>query len=289
MTEQILFQTLINAVILSLLYMLMAIGLTLIFSVMSLINFAHSELYMLGGFTTYIFFDRLGSNYWLAVIIGILLMALFGLVLERFIFRPLRKDMLQACLASLGVGLMLQTGTLLVFGEQDKDVATVFEGVYEFSGVFVPFEKLTVVLLSALLASALIIFVKHFRAGQALQAVAQDAEAAALHGINVNRINALGFALGAGLAGAAGGIISPLFYVHPYMGAVPLLKAFIVIIMGGLGSVPGAVLASFVLGFIEQFSLTFIGYVGNIFGFIIMMVLLVFRPKGFFGREFRVH
>jgi branched-chain amino acid transport system permease protein len=234
-------------------------------------------------------FERLGSNYWFAVIAGIILVGLFGLLLERAIFRPLRKDLLQACLASLGAGLMLQTGALLVFGEHDKDVATVYKGVYEFSGVFISIEKLVVVLISAAMAGALIIFIKYSRTGHALQAVAQDSEAAALHGVNVNRINALGFALGAGLAGAAGGIISPIFYVHPYMGAVPLLKAFIVIIMGGLGSIPGAVLASFVLGFIEQFSLTFIGYVGNIFGFIILLILLVFRPKGFFGREFRVH
>jgi branched-chain amino acid transport system permease protein len=289
MSEQIFLQTLINAVLLSLIYMLMAIGLTLVFSIMSLINFAHSELYMMGGFGAFLLFDRLGINYWIALVIGIVIVGLFGIPLERVIFRPLRKDMLQACLASLGVGLIIQTIFLLIFGEVCRDVATVFKGVLEFSGLFVPIEKLVIVAVSGALAGALIIFVNYFRTGQALQAVAQDAEAAALQGINVNRMNAIGFAIGCGLAAAAGGLIAPLFYVTPYMGMTPLLKAFIVIIMGGLGSIPGAVLASFVLGFIEQFSLTLVGYVGNIFGFIIIIILLVFRPKGFLGREFRVH
>ena len=283
------FQVLVNAISLSLIYILIAMGLTLVFSIMRVINFAHSELYMLGGFSVYFLFGQWGIYYWLAVFVGALFVAVVGVFLEWAIFRPLRHDLLAACLASLGVGIMLQTGALLAFGERDKDVATVYEGIIEVSGVYFPLERLIIVVASALLALALIIFINKFRLGQALQAVAQNPDAAALMGINVNRMNGFGFAVASGLAAAAGGIISPLVYVTPYMGATPLLKAFIVVIMGGLGSIPGAVLAGFVLGFIEQFSLTLLGYVGNIFGFLIVMVLLVFRPRGLLGREFRVH
>ena len=289
MTEQILFQTFVNAILLSLIYMLMAIGLTLVFSIMSLINFAHGTLYMMGGFAVYLFFERLGLNYWLGILIGIVFVGLFGALLEKGIFRPLRKDMLQACLASLGVAMILETGALIIFGELDKDVSTIFKGVIEISGVFIPKEKLVIVLVSAAVAGALIVFIKYSRAGQALQAVAQDADAAALQGINVSRMNSLGFAIGCGLAAAAGGLISPLFFVSSYMGMIPLMKAFMVIIMGGLGSIPGAVLASFILGFVEQFSLTLVGYIGNVFGFIIIMLFLLFRPRGLLGREFKLH
>lgn len=289
MSEQMFFQVLVNAIGLSLIYILIAMGLTLVFSIMRMINFAHSELYMLGGFSVYFLFGQWGIYYWLAVFVGALLVAVVGVFLEWAIFRPLRHDLLAACLASLGIGIMLQTGALLAFGERDKDVATVYKGIIEVSGVYFPLERLIIVVASALLALALIIFINKFRLGQALQAVAQNPDAAALVGINVNRMNGFGFAVASGLAAAAGGIISPLVYVTPYMGATPLLKAFIVVIMGGLGSIPGAVLAGFVLGFIEQFSLTLLGYVGNIFGFLIVMVLLVFRPRGFLGREFRVH
>jgi branched-chain amino acid transport system permease protein len=289
MTEQVFFQVLVNAITLSLIYILMAMGLTLVFSIMRMINFAHSELYMLGGFSVYFLFGQWGIYYWIAVFLGALLVGFIGVFLERAIFRPLRHDLLTACLASLGVGIMLQTSALLAFGAKDKDVTTVYKGVLEVSGIYLPLEKLVILVASALLAASLIIFVNKFRLGQALQAVAQNPDAAALVGIDVNRMNALGFGIASGLAAAAGGIISPLVYVTPYMGATPVLKAFIVVIMGGLGSIPGAVLAGFVLGFVEQFTLTLLGYVGNIFGFLIVMILLLFRPTGFLGREFRVH
>lgn len=289
MTGQIFLQTLVNAITLSLIYILMAMGLTLVFSIMRMINFAHGELYMIGGFAVYFTFGQWGMNYWAAVLIGVSLAGAFGFVLERFIFRPLREDLLAACLSSLGVGIILQAIALLAFGELDKAVPKVFSGVISMSGIYLSLERIIVVAASAIVAGGLIIFINKFRLGQALQAVAQNPDVAALSGINVTRMNALGFALACGLAAAAGGIISPLVYVTPYMGATPVMKAFTVVIMGGLGSIPGAVLAGFVLGFIEQFTLTLLGYVGNIFGFVIVMLVLLFRPRGFLGREFRVH
>jgi len=286
---QIFSQTFVNSLLLSLIYMLVAMGLTLILSIMSMINFAHGELYMLGGFAVYVIFQRFGCNYWLGIIVGVAVAVLMGVLLERTVFRPLRKELLPASFAALGIGMILQTVSLMVFGPLDKDVATVFPGVINISGVFIPMEKLVIVLGSLAVIGAIIVFVNYFRAGQALQAVAQDSEAAALMGININRINALGFGIGCGLAAIAGGLIAPLYYVSPYMGMAPLLKAFNVIIIGGLGSIPGAVLGSFLLGFIDQFSLTYMGYVGNLFGFLLIMVFLLFRPTGLLGRELRMH
>ena len=288
MDMQMFAQIVVNAILISLIYMLMSTGLTLIFSVMGLINFAHGELYMLGGFAIYYIADLLKFNYWLALIIGIIFVGLLGIVLQKLIFRPLKRNIVQACLASLGVGLILQSSILVLFGGQDRAVSSVFNGVIEISGVFIPIQKLVIVLASAVIAGGLIYFVNYTRTGTALQAAAQDDEAAALQGIRLDRMNAMGFAIGCALAAAAGGLISPLYSISPYMGIDPVNKAFIVTIMGGLGSLPGAVLASFILGFVEQFSLTFVGYVGNIIGFVIVMILLLFRPQGLLGREFRV-
>jgi len=288
LTTQMFTQIVVNAILLSLLYMLMATGLTLIFSVMGLINFAHGELYMLGGFAIYFVSGLMGLQYWWGLLVGIVFAGLFGILLEKSIFRPLRKNLVQASLASLGVGLILQTVILLLFGGQDRAVPRIFDQVLEISGIFIPLQKLFTVGASALVAAALIFFVNHSQTGLALQAVAQDDQAAVLQGINVGRMNAIGFGIGCALAAAAGGLISPLYSISPYMGVAPVFKAFIVIIMGGLGSIPGAVLASFILGFIEQFSLTLIGYAGNILGFVIVMILLLFRPRGLLGREFRV-
>lgn len=288
-SEQVLLQTVVNAITLSLIYILMAMGLTLVFSIMRMINFAHGELYILGGFAVYFICGRWGMNYWITLLIGFLLIGLFGLLLEKFIFRPLGEDLLAACLSSLGVSIMLQCIALISFGELEKAVPRIFESVIQMSGVYLSVEKIVVVLASALVAVGLIIFISKFRLGQALQAVAQNPDVAALSGVNVRRMNAMGFGIACGLAAIAGGIISPIVYVAPYMGATPVMKAFIVVIIGGLGSVPGAVLGGFFLGFIEQFTLTFFGYVGNIIGFIIVMLVLLFRPRGFLGREFRVH
>lgn len=267
----------------------MAMGLTLVFGTMQMINFAHGELYMLGGFTVYFIFGRLGVNYWIAVFISILIISFIGIFLEWAIFRPLRGDLLAACLSSLGVGIILQAAALLTFGETDKAVPQVFKGVINLSGVYLSVERLVVVLASAMVATSLLVFINKFKFGQALLAVAQNPDAAALSGINVRRMTTFGFAIACGLAATAGGIISPLVYVTPYMGVAPLLKAFIVVIIGGLGSIPGAIIAGFVLGFIEQYTLTLLGYVGNIIGFVIVMLILLFKPTGFLGREFNVH
>ncbi len=282
-------QTLANSISLSLIYILIAMGLTLVFSIMRMINFAHGELYMLGAFAVYYIYGQWGVNYWLAVVAAMFLVSLVGVLLEKSIFRPMKDDLLGACLASLGIGIMLQTMALLSFGELDKGVPSVFKGVFKISGVHLSVERTVVILASAAVAVGLMVFINKFRLGKALQAVAQNPDAAALSGIDVSRMNTFGFVIACGLAAIAGAIISPLVYVNPYMGATPVMKAFIVVIMGGLGSIPGAVLAGFVLGFIEQFTLTLYGYVGNIFGFVIVMVVLLVRPRGFLGREFRVH
>ncbi len=289
MKTQILGQILVYATMLSLVYILMSLGLTLVFSIMRMINFAHGELYMLGGLSVYYLYGQLGLNYWVGILGAIVLMFFFGLLLERIIFRPLRHDMLAACLASLGVGMMLQTGALLLFGEEEKAVPSLVKGTFQLGSVSISNERLLIVLVSVAITFSLILFIKKSKTGQVLQAVAQNPESASLQGINVTRMTAVGFGIACALAATAGGIISPLVYVSPYMGVEPVLKAFIVVIMGGLGSLVGAVIAGFVLGFVEQFSLTIFGFVGHIFGFIIIMVLLLFRPRGFMGRDFKVH
>jgi branched-chain amino acid transport system permease protein len=270
-------------------YMLMASGISLILSMMNILNFAHGELYMLGGLGVWLICERFGYPYWLGIVGMTTFVVLLGILLERMIFRPLRGRLLPALFTSFGVGLIMQSSCSLIFGGQDRKVTSVFKDVIEFSGVFVPLEKLVIVVGSLILVGALVIFVKYSRAGQALQAVTQDHEAAALMGININRTNALGFAIGCALAGVGGGLIAPVYYVSPYMGMGPMLKACTVVIIGGLGSLPGAILGSFLLGFIDQFSLTFVGYVGNIFGFVIIMMVLLFRPQGLLGQERAMH
>lgn len=292
MTGEILAQVFVNAIVLSLIYVLMALGLTLVFSIMSMINFAHGEIYMLGAFAVYYVFDQWHLSYVWALIASMVVSAIAGLFLERFIFRPLRGKpgfILASCLASLGVGFMVASAAQLIFGEKDKDVATVISGVLKLGTVVFSYEKLLVVVIGIMLTIALILVIRYSKLGHALQAIAQERDAAVLMGININRLNAIGFALASALAGAAGGLIAPLFFISPYIGDDVVLKAFIIVILGGLGSLPGAVIAGFILGFVDSFGLTLIGYSANIIGFAIVIIFLIFRHRGLLGREFRVH
>ena len=282
-------QNVVNALSLSMVYMLVAMGLTLILSIMSMINFAHGDLYMLGGFGVYTVCQQLGYKYWLGLTVGVAAAALIGIFLEKAVFRPLRKEMLSASFASMGAGLIIQSCVLMAFGPLDKKVASVFPGVFKIFGVYLPKEKLAIILASLAIVGAIIVFVNYFRAGQALQAVAQDSEAASLMGMDVNRVNAVGFGLGCALAAAAGALIAPLYFVSPSMGVTPLTKAFNVVIIGGLGSIPGAMLGSLLMGFVDQFSLIYMGHLGNIFGFLLIMAFLLFRPRGLLGRDVKMH
>ena len=288
-SAQILAQTAVNALSLSLIYVLVSLGLTLIFSIMHMVNFAHGELYMLGGYGLFVMFEGWGVPYPVTLVVTMALVTVVGLVIYRLIFRPLRLNFLAAVLASLGVGLIVQNAASFIFDDKDKGVHTVVSGGMKVSGVYLTWDYTVVAVGGVLLAAVLVLFIRYTRLGRALRGVAADRDAASLQGINVNSMDALGFGIASALAAAAGGLMSPLVAINPYMGGTPMLKGFIVILMGGLGSIPGAIVASFMLGFIETFGLTYIGYAANLVGFAIVILILLIRPRGLLGHELAIH
>lgn len=228
-----LLQSAVNGLMSGLLLGLVALGLCLIFSILHIVNFAHGEMYMLGGYGAWLFSDQLHivggpaiARYLLAFIITVVLVAVLGIMLQRILFRRLHGQLLPSFIVCLGLILILQTSALLVFGTQDKQVSSIFPGVLRFSGTALSNERLAVILAGILLIVAVQFFVQRTRAGQAMRAVAQNQDAAALQGINVENIRVLGMAIGCGLAAAAGCLLGPVFSVNPYMGAGPLMKAF---------------------------------------------------------------
>jgi len=241
----------------------------------------------------YSVFDQWHMPYIVAFLAAIAFTAIAGLALERFIFRPFWGKpgaLLSACVASMGASFLLAHAAMVAFEMEHKDVGAVLGiGVVQFGAVRISYEKLLIVVCGLLITIGVLLAIRYLKAGRALQAIAQDRDAAALMGININRVNAMGFALACVIAGAAGALVCPLYYVFPFMGAGIIMKAFIIIILGGLGSLPGAVIGGFILGFVDSFGLTIIGYPANIIGFVIVIILLVFRPTGILGREFRVH
>jgi branched-chain amino acid transport system permease protein len=284
MPIELLIQALLNGFGLAVVYILVALGLTLIFSILEVINFAHGEFYMLGGFAAYYLSAVGGLNYVATLVLAMLLVGLAGVVAERLVFRHLRGKTLNAFIVSLGLLWVLQATAQLSFGVLDKSVPSAVSGIVRLGGVIVSRERMFVILTAVALIVGLYLFLKFTRTGQAMRAVAQDAEAAALQGVNIERTSALGFGIGCALAGAAGALLAPIFAVSPTMGALPVVKAFIIIIVGGMGSLPGAVLGGLLLGAVEGVGTLFMSSAAvNILGFLMVIAILLLRPRGLLG------
>jgi branched-chain amino acid transport system permease protein len=284
MSIELLVQALLNGFGLAMVYILVALGLTLIFSILEIINFAHGEFYMLGGFVAYYAFAVAGLNYFLTLIVAVLVVGTAGVIAERVVFRHLRGKTLNAFIVSLGLLWVMQATAQLSFGVLDKSVPSAVSGIVRMGGVIVSRERLLVILTSAALIAGLYAFLRFTRLGQAMRAAAQDAEAAALQGVDIEMVSALGFGLGCTLAGAAGALLAPVFAVSPTMGALPVIKAFIIIIVGGMGSLPGAVLGGLLLGATEGVGTLFMSSAAvNMLGFLMVIAILLVRPRGLLG------
>jgi branched-chain amino acid transport system permease protein len=283
MTSAFFIQVLINGLMLGLTYVLIASGFSLIYGIMRLLNFAHGEFYMLGAFSTYLLCEHLGLNYFAALLLSMILVAILGVMVYHFFFRPFRDQHDPSLVIALGVAMLIGGASLLVFGEKDKSVTPVFSGVMKIFGATLSLERIAVIVMAVFLMAALTLFIKYSKLGQAMRAVAQDREAAALQGIGVDSTFALCMAISSALAGAAGALLAPLFFVNPFLGMHAVLKALVVVVIGGLGSIPGAIAGGLLLGFVESFGNTFLGGATEMLGFIIVMIVLLVRPQGLFG------
>jgi branched-chain amino acid transport system permease protein len=286
MTAELFTQSVIIGLSIGSIYILMALGLTLMFGMMHIINFAHGAIYMLGAFVVYYVFYLGGIPYTMAFFAAMILLGLFGFAVERFIYRPVRGGIEPTLVALIALTTLLQAAGYPIFGPLDKNVPSVFEGSYTILGTPISTERLVIIPVAAVLVIALYLFINQTRIGAAMRAIEQDKEAAALQGVNVNVVNAVAFAVGFALAAAAGALMAPIFKLDPMMGEQPLLKAFIIIILGGLGSIPGAILGGLILGFIDSMVATAVGVEpAFLLSFVFIIILLLFKPNGLFGYE----
>jgi branched-chain amino acid transport system permease protein len=281
-------QMLLNGIVLGTIYALIALGLTLIFSIMRVVNFAHGQMYMLGGFVVYYINAVFGINYFVALLAAIVIVAAVGALFELFLFRRvlrIAKREENSMLLAMGTALLLENLALVAFGEKQRGVPPVVEGVFEIGDAYLPASRLLVMGLAALMIVGLLLFVQYTRPGRALRAIAQDKEVTSLQGVNINRMSMLGFALGAGLAGAAGGLLVTVFAVNAGMGTAVSVKAFLMIMIGGAGVTAGAILGAFTLGFAEAIGYeVFPGSLTYLIIFVALIVFLAIRPQGIMGR-----
>jgi len=278
-------QPFINGLLIGLNYILVALGLTVIFSIMSVLNFAHGEIYMIGAFLVYYLAGEYHVNYVLALLIAIVATGILGLILERFLFRPAKGDILTGVIVATGLIWFFQTGAQIIFGSQPSRIYPVVVGTWHIIDAVIAKDRVAAGAISLAFLAIVYYFIYRTKQGKAMQAVAQDREAAALQGIDINRISPLGFVIGCALAGAAGGIILPILYADPYMGSTVLSTSLSIIILGGVGSIPGAALGGLILGLVNSYGAQFAGYISSIFPFVIIIVVLLFKRTGLMGRK----
>jgi branched-chain amino acid transport system permease protein len=282
-------QTIVNATYAASYMALIAVGLVLIFGVMGVINFAHGELYMAGAYAVVYFYADLAFPFFTAVAIGLVFVGCLGLVMERALFRPLRDNPLGGLIASIGFLLILQTLAVVGFGVRMEHIPPVTQDMIVLAeGVILPWQRFYVILATLGLLLGLWIFLRRSKFGWALRACAQDPEAAALQGISINGTARLAMFIGAALAGVAGALTAPLVGPSPYMGHSVIVTAFIIIIVGGIGSLEGAVIAAVLYAFVHTLVTTYFdGVIANIVGLLLMLVVLVVKPTGLFGAQER--
>ncbi len=284
MTPDLLIQSTIIGLSIGSIYILMALGLTLMFGMMHIINFAHGAIYMLGAFAIYYIFSQWGAPYFAAFVLAMLLLGTFGYLVERSIYRPIKGGIEPTLVALLALTTFLQAAGYPVFGQLDKHVPPVFQGTRNVLGVMISVERLMIIPMAGALVVGLNLFINKTKMGAAMRAIEQDKEAAALQGVNVHVVNGLAFAIGFALAAASGALMAPIFKLDPMMGEQPLLKAFIIIILGGLGSIPGAILGGLMLGLIDSIVATALGAEpAFLLSFVFIILLLLFKPTGLFG------
>jgi len=280
-------QIFLNALLLTMLYSLVSSGLTLVLGIARIVNFAHGSLYMLGAYVTYYVFQRVGLPFPVALVLAILGVGLFGVFLNRVLFRPLAGQFFAAIIVCLGLVFLVEGGAAIIFTEKERGMSAFVTGTVSIFGATLSTERIIVIITGALVMVGLFYFINRTKQGAAMRAVAQDAEAAALQGINFNYTSALAMGIGCGLAGLAGGLLAPVFgVVGPYMGQSIMFKAILVITLGGFGSVPGAFIAALLIGFLESFGFWYIGAWVSAVLFAIVIVILLIRPRGILGMEY---
>ncbi len=287
-----------NGLIISTFYALIALGIALIFGVLKIVNFAHGEFYMLGGYSCYLAVTLLGLPPIFGVVFAVVILMAVGVLVEQTLIKPIHTGKVDrpdeyAIMITFALAIMLLNLANSVFGPWPQRPAPVSRGIVEFGELIIPGDRLSAAGIGILLIVGLLLILRYTWAGKAVRAVSQDRAAAETFGINISRVSMLSFGAGAALAGAAGALIGPVFNVVPAMGAVPAIKAYIVVVLGGLGSIPGAIVGALILGQVEVFATILIPDTNralaykDAYGLVVLILVLLVRPQGLFGKPER--
>jgi branched-chain amino acid transport system permease protein len=281
-------QSLISGLLVGGVYALIGIGLTIIFGVMRVINFAHGELLMVGMYLTFFVFALAGIDPFVSIVVVIPLMFLFGAVLQKvFINRVLNALPQNQILLTIGLGLVMSNTVMLLFTSDYRILTTSYSSAsVNVGGISISQPLFISFLITAALTGALYWFLIKTDTGQAIRATAQDRDAAQLMGVNVRRMSVIATGIGAALAGTAGALVSPTYYIFPQVGSAFTLKAFVIVVLGGMGSVVGATIGGLIVGVSESLSAVYISSgLKELFVYILFLLVLLFKPAGLLGKS----
>lgn len=280
-------QQVLNGLTLGGIYGLVALGLTLVYGILHVPNFAHGGFYMIGAFVAFQAMVAWSWGYWAAMLVAAVAVAVLGIVSERLIFHPLRKaSPLHPKIASIGLLLFLEAGAQALWGADFQRMPTPYTSIVEMGGITAPAQRLLIIGAAFALMVALHLFLTRTITGATIIAMAQNREGASMVGIDANRVSMLTFAISGVLAAVAATLYAPINLVYPAMGHLVITKAFVIIILGGMGSIPGAVLGGLIIGFAESFGAYYISTdYKDIIAFVLLVVILSLRPQGLFAKR----
>jgi len=279
-------QTAIGGLSIGSIYALVAMGFSIVYRTMGLVNFAHGGVVMVGAYIASTFFLTVSLPFVLAMVVAVVLTAAIGLVIEG-VLRPLEtKDVDLMLIGTIGFGIVLQALVIIIWGATGRAVPTpVFRQPVTIAGIVVRPYDLVIIAVAGIAAAAMWHFLRATKPGAAMQAVAMDPDAATAVGIRVGRSNAIAFGIGAGLAALAGGLAGPVLYVSPSLGGVIGIKGFAAAILGGFGNVPGAILGGLLFGLVDAFSASWFHGFADVVVYLVFAIIVVVRPEGIFGEQ----
>jgi len=283
------FQQILNGLTLGSVYGLVALGLTLVYGILHVPNFSHGALYMVGAYAAWVLMVSVGVNYWLAMLGAGVVVAIISVLCERVVFNPLRHaPPIHDKIAAIGILLFLEAVVQAIWGADFQRMPAPYPGVISFMGLFMPIQRVLIVVGAIVLMLGLHFFLKRTTTGATIIAMAQDREGAFLVGIDANKVSMITFAIAGFLAAVAAALFAPINLVYPGMGHLVIMKAFVIIVLGGMGSIPGAIVGGMIIGFAESFGAFYVSTnYKDLIAFSLLVIILSLRPQGLFTKGMR--
>ena len=285
----IFFQQFMNGLTLGSVYALVALGLTLVYGILHVPNFAHGAFYMVGAYLSFVGMTKLGLNYWLAMGGAAMVLAVIAVLSDKLVYHPLRNSPgTHHMIAAIGLLLFLESGVQVIWGAEFRRLPMPYPHIFRAFDLTLPAQRLIIIAAAFSLMGLLHLFLRKTLVGSTILAMAQNREGAALVGIDANRVSTLTFAISGVLATVAAALFAPIALIYPSMGHLVIMKAFVIIVLGGMGSVPGAIMGAMILGLAESFAAFYISTdYKDVVSFVILVTILSVRPQGLFPHGVR--